>query len=113
MRVLQNHLCPYQRDFPSPILLLLGQYHCQGNPLNSYKFLVPAENNELMNYIKTTAQIPPEECLVVASVVMFACSDIFRPDLGTTLIMCYVYGDETILLCSLKHWLPMNNQDLS
>ena len=54
-----------------------------------------------------------EECLGIASVTMFACSDIFRPDSETISIQGYLHGKETTWLGSRKCWLPMNHQNIS
>ena len=52
------------------------------------------------------------QCIDVASDVMFECSDIARPDLGTLLIEGHVHGKVPILLGSIKCWLHMNDPDL-
>ena len=48
----------------------------------------------------------------VASVITLAHSHISRSDLGMISVKGYVHGDANILLCSLKHWLPMYHQEL-
>ena len=54
-----------------------------------------------------------EECLGVVSVIYFCiCSHISRSDLGKTLVEGYVHTNANIWLGSLRHWLPMNHQEL-
>ena len=46
-------------------------------------------------------EIRQKECIGVATVITFACSDFVGPDLGSILVESYVHRNEHIRLCSL------------
>ena len=68
--------------------------------------LAPAKTRKDVLHYRQNRQ---EECTGIASLIPFASSDIFKPDLGTTSVKGCVHVDEHIRLSSLKRRLLMNH----